>query len=109
MPYVGAERLLGGSTGVEVLSDLLQTQPHPAFYRPERQVQKVGYLHVGVPREVRQLQHLELLRRQTLQGLPDLGSLGVAPGLDESLAWLRGRSCCLGSDLVLRRLAAERS
>jgi hypothetical protein len=50
-------------SGVEVLSDLLQTQPHPAFYRPQRQVQKVGYLHVSVPREVRELQYLELLRR----------------------------------------------
>src|SRR5919107_1561726 len=78
--------------GVEVLPDLLQAQPHTPLDGPERQVQKLRYLRVGVPGEVRELQHLELLRRQPPQGLPDLLALGVAPGLAERFAGLRSGS-----------------
>lgn len=54
---------------------------------------------MGAPREVGELEHFELLQRQRPQGLPDLGSLGVASGLSEGLARLRGGGRCLCSVL----------
>jgi len=74
-------------------SGLLLVGDGPGEYL--RQVEELRYLCVGVPREVGELEHLELLWRQRPQGLPDLGSLGVAPGLSEGLARLRGGGRCL--------------
>jgi hypothetical protein len=65
-----------------------KAQPHATLDRCQRQVQKLRYLRVGVPGEVRELQHLQLLLRQPPQGLPDLLALGVAPGLAERFARL---------------------
>jgi hypothetical protein len=39
-------------SGLEVIPELLQAEPHPPFHRAERQPQEIGYLHVRVAGEV---------------------------------------------------------
>src|SRR5215203_757715 len=90
---------------LEVVPDLFQTQTHPALDRSERQAEKVGYLRVRVTGKVRQLQYLQLLGREGVEGLPDLVALRVPQRLRKGFARLRawGR----GFDLFLHPAPAR--
>jgi hypothetical protein len=64
---------------------------------------------MGIPRVVRELKHLELIGRQSRQGLPDLLALEVAPGLGNASLGCVVEAVASTLSWTLRRLAVERS